>query len=180
VEVAAGNVGTFMLTLALAGPSDTVTCQAVVSVVAPSCAINGPDHLEEGSAQVSYIPSGTYTAAAYAWSIAGNGTIATVAPNGTAVVNAGDPGSFELRLEVTQTSGPPVVCTKTVIVDPLTCSIQGPASVPEFSTNILYTTGPTLLEMPPTPGRSRATAACRERRTSRVSSSTPEPRANSI
>jgi len=121
ISVSAGNSGAFTLTLLTRNNSNgcSNSCVAQVTIISPTCSIDGDDSV------CAYTPGHTYTykgtgASGYRWTINGDGTITSVANGSSVSVAALNGGQFNLTLQVTNNTGCAQSCTKNVTVVGLT------------------------------------------------------------
>lgn len=107
----------------------------------PSCSISGPDPVCANTS--GHVYSAPMSMSAYAWSIAGNGTIPGSTIGQTVSVNAGAAGTYTVTLTVTN-SGCTSSCSKTVTVNALpTASISGMLSFCTGGSTVLTASGGT-------------------------------------
>jgi len=138
--VTAGAVGSFNLNLNVTRAGCAGSCQKSVTVITPTCQINGPTPVFANSTGLGYTSSvspagGVVT---YSWSISGNGSITSATNTSSVTVTAGAPGSFTLTLNGTR-DGIAFQCTKPVTVDSApSCVVAGPDTVTGSSTGTIY------------------------------------------
>ena len=95
------------------------------------CSVSGADLLCSGTTNSYSGPAGADT---YSWSISGNGVLNNPVNQSSVSVTAGNPGSFNLSLTITQ-NGLSSTCSKNVNVNAVpNCTISGPSSVTTGST----------------------------------------------
>ena len=138
--VTAGAVGSFALTLNVVRNGCPGSCQKIVSVITPTCVINGPTPVFAGTTGIGYTstvsPAGGTVV--YSWSISGNGSITSSTTTSSVTVTAGAAGSFTLTLNGTR-DGTAFSCNKVVTVDAApSCNIAGPDPVAGSATGIIY------------------------------------------
>ena len=135
VNVSTGTGGTFTVNVQITSNQGGVTCEKTVTVnPGPVCSIGGASTVCPGTTDNSHC--GPVGMASYAWSISGDGTIPGPTNGQCVAVNAGSAcnGAYVLTLTITDASGCPSTCQKTVTVvdtsDP-TVSGQGPGGTLE-------------------------------------------------
>lgn len=138
--------GPVELTAEITGGGVTTTCRRTIGVRALRCLVTGAGTVNAYSAAnaYSYTRSGNLVPTAWSWSIDGNGTLAGPADQPTVLVDAGEPGQFELSLALTLADGSVLRCTRRVDVAATTCVVTGPTSVTAGATGLLYDGGPAL------------------------------------
>jgi len=119
VNVTAGAVGSYTLTLTTTLNDCSTTCTKIVSVNAPTtytCNISGASEVCSGSSQNVY--TGPASLSSYSWSIAGNGSITGSLTAPSVTVTASGVGSYTLNLE-TISNG--IACSSQKIVSVNDC-----------------------------------------------------------
>lgn len=140
------TAGPVELTVDITGGGVTTTCRRAIGVRPSRCLVTGAGTVNAHSAgnAYSYTRTGHLAPAAWNWSIEGDGTLAGPSNQANVLVDAGDPGQFELSLALTLVDGSVLHCARRVDVGSTTCLVTGPASVAAGTTGILYDGGPAL------------------------------------
>lgn len=116
VNVTAGAVGSFTLTLTTTSNGCSATCNKTVTVSTATpfaCNIAGASEVCTGSAQNFYTAPANMNG--YLWSVTGDGTIVGLPTNSSVNIKAGNTGNFTLTLQ-TQLNGASCISQKTVLV----------------------------------------------------------------
>lgn len=149
VLVNAGAPGTFGLSVEVTDGGLASTCSRTITVAVPpppTCSINGPISVGEGTVGNAYTSVATGVVTARSWSITGNGTITTATNLATIEVTAGLAGSYHLTCLSTYSGGTQSSCELTVDVIPATCGIIGPDPVIPGASGVVYAAAATPTE----------------------------------
>lgn len=140
VSVTAGASGSIDLTLDIASSAGSTSCTRTIAITAPppECEIQGASALTEGTSGHLYWVLSSPTPIAVDWSLTGPGVVVPAPGPISAYVTATDPGILELTAVGHLADGGTRTCTKSITVNPFTCSINGPATVSAGSTGLIY------------------------------------------